>query len=159
MSDNELKNTCQICGRPIKAKNGLIAHHGYKRPNRGSGWQTASCMGARFLPYEVSYDRLPTAIAHIKAHISNVEANLSNLMTNPPQSYTIRKGYYTKEETVVTKPDNFNPTNPSWSYAPYSYESHFRGLVREYQDMIKLSKIDLQYMEKRLADWVPVRTR
>lgn len=24
--------TCQVCGRAIKASNGLIAHHGYKRP-------------------------------------------------------------------------------------------------------------------------------
>lgn len=29
---NEPSTTCQICGRPIKAKNGLISHHGYRRP-------------------------------------------------------------------------------------------------------------------------------
>lgn len=41
---------CQICGRAILAYTGLIAHHGYTRP--GDGWQTASCHGARELPYE-----------------------------------------------------------------------------------------------------------
>lgn len=159
MLDKETTNTCQICGRPIKAKSGLIAHHGYKRPNRGSGWQTASCIGARFPPYEVSCNRLPSAITHIKAHISNTETELTELLTNPPEKFTIRKGYYARETTDVFRPDNFIPDNPSWSYAPYSYESHFRGIVKEHRDMIKFSKIDLQYMEKRLADWVPVRLR
>ena len=49
--------TCQICARTIKLKDGPnLAHHGYQRP--GSGWQTASCWGARELPYEVSCDVL-----------------------------------------------------------------------------------------------------
>lgn len=48
--------TCQICERAILAETGLIAHHGYERP--GDGWQTASCFGARALPFEVSRDRL-----------------------------------------------------------------------------------------------------
>jgi hypothetical protein len=42
---------CQVCGRDILAKTGAIAHHGYERPY-GEGWQTASCYGARQLPYE-----------------------------------------------------------------------------------------------------------
>lgn len=50
------KSTCQICGRPIMAKTGRIAHHGYQRP--GMGWQTSSCEGARELPFEVSRDAL-----------------------------------------------------------------------------------------------------
>lgn len=46
------RKTCQICGRAIMAKRGVIAKHGYKRP--GEGWQTASCFGADELPFEVS---------------------------------------------------------------------------------------------------------
>lgn len=53
--------TCQICGRPILAETGVIAHHGYKRP--GHGWQTASCYGARELPFEKSRDCLGRYIA------------------------------------------------------------------------------------------------
>lgn len=48
--------TCQICGRPIHAAAGKIAHHGYLRP--GDGQQTESCFGARYVPFEVSRDRL-----------------------------------------------------------------------------------------------------
>lgn len=56
--------TCQCCGRSIFAETGLIAHHGYERP--GGGWQTASCSGARELPFEVSRDALRSLIENLK---------------------------------------------------------------------------------------------
>lgn len=56
--------TCQCCARPIFAETGTIAHHGYERP--GWGYQTASCMGAKFLPFEVSRDRLGDLIVMLK---------------------------------------------------------------------------------------------
>lgn len=52
---------CQICGRAIGAKVGVIAHHGYTRP--GEGWQTGSCPGVRFVPYSTSRDRLTEVLA------------------------------------------------------------------------------------------------
>lgn len=60
--------TCQICGRPIFAELGRIAHHGYERP--GHGWQTASCYGALHLPYEASRDALTAIIPHLEADIT-----------------------------------------------------------------------------------------
>jgi hypothetical protein len=56
--------TCQCCGRDIFAETGVIAHHGYERP--GDGWQTESCMGARYLPFEVNRDRLGVLIEALK---------------------------------------------------------------------------------------------
>lgn len=55
-SAEEGRMTCQICGRPILANTGKIAHHGYERP--GYGWQTASCQGAGHRPFEASRDEL-----------------------------------------------------------------------------------------------------
>ncbi len=145
--------TCQICGRPTKAKNGLIAHHGYKRP--GDGWQTASCMGARFLPYEVSCDRLPPAIESIKRYIETTEAKLNDFINNPPKVLTIQiGGYYNKTTKEVSLPPTFDPRNPPCCVGLYSYEGEFSNIRRKYQQNIKFSKTDLQYMEKRLADWV-----
>lgn len=48
--------TCQCCGIRYLANTGTIAHHAYERP--GQGWQTASCMGAKYPPFEASRDRL-----------------------------------------------------------------------------------------------------
>jgi hypothetical protein len=61
---------CQCCGRSILANNGKIAHHGYERP--GTGWQTASCMGARYLPFEVARDRLGDMIKALERHLADL---------------------------------------------------------------------------------------
>jgi len=58
--------TCQVCARGIMANTGLIAHHGYQRP--GEGWQTASCSGAKELPFEVSRDALAEEIVHAREY-------------------------------------------------------------------------------------------
>lgn len=79
--------TCQICGRQIFAEVGMIAHHGYQRP--GGGTQTASCPGARELPFETSRDRLRTHItnAHVqlgaeKKMRASVAAETAPIMTS-----------------------------------------------------------------------------
>lgn len=61
---NKAQMTCQCCGRKHLANTGTIAHHGYQRP--GGGWQTASCSGAKCLPFEVSRDRLGMLITSLK---------------------------------------------------------------------------------------------
>ena len=46
---------CQVCARPIRIKNGLISHHGYRQ---FKGARSYSCHGARRLPYECAHDAL-----------------------------------------------------------------------------------------------------
>ncbi|MEK6884257.1 MAG: hypothetical protein AABY22_31795 [Nanoarchaeota archaeon] len=70
-------NHCQICGREIKAKSGIIAHHGYKKPEQG--WQTDSCMGARQLPYEKSRDIIPLAIVKIDLFIGLTRGKIKQI--------------------------------------------------------------------------------
>lgn len=79
---NDDAKHCQICERAIKANTGKIAHHGYTRP--GTGWQTASCMGARHLPYEVSCDVIPLAIDQIGSWIATLEKRLEGLVHGVP---------------------------------------------------------------------------
>ncbi len=65
--------TCQCCGRLHLANTGVVAHHGYQRP--GFGWQTASCIGARELPFEVARDRLGQHINLMKARRDDMISN------------------------------------------------------------------------------------
>lgn len=58
---------CQCCGRAILANKGTIAHHGYERPNHG--WQTASCIGAKRLPFEVDRTALGEMITFLRARL------------------------------------------------------------------------------------------
>lgn len=69
--------TCQICGRPILAETGVIAHHGYERP--GTGWQTASCEGARQVPFEVSRDALFQHLVNVRHRLSRTRSYLAQV--------------------------------------------------------------------------------
>jgi hypothetical protein len=160
---NEPTWTCQICGRAIKAKNGLIAHHGYKRP--GMGWQTASCFGAKFRPYEVASDALPLAITQITGYINAVTKAFAETQANPPAHLetTVNIGNAWTRRAVAfftPRPADFNPGSPRdgerfnlhMQNAP-TYGLVFEGLQRNRKNDILASHQTLNYMRDRLAAW------
>lgn len=104
----ENKFHCQICEREIKATKGLIAHHGYKRP--GGGYQTGSCSGARYLPYEISRDVIPEEILRISNYIEHTNKRLEKVKAGE-----------------VPVPDGYKiiePTDPRYSERRRIYESN-----------------------------------
>lgn len=74
--------TCQICGRPIHAASGRIAHHGYQRP--GHGWQTPSCEGALELPFESSREALGRHIEGQRGRLAMLQASAAGLEAGNP---------------------------------------------------------------------------
>lgn len=147
--------TCQICGRGIKAKNGLIAHHGYRRP--GDGYQTSSCLGARFQPYEVTCDRIPDVIKIYESSLEAQRISLSKFLAEPPATLTkpVFIGYSQVE--TYNKPEGFDPvknaTAVCFSYHSQRYESEYAARVRSMRNNIKYMKEDIQFLQKRLTDW------
>lgn len=146
--------TCQICAREIKAPKGLIAHHGYKRP--GDHYQTASCIGARFAPYETAADRIPYAIDRLRSFIQNKENQLHELLFFPPAILIgqVYKGSGHYESINVFRPDGFNQ-NSARTFVPNAYDTLYYGRLSETKSAIKYAKIDLDFLTKRLADWKP----
>ena len=71
--------TCQCCGGSVFAETGVIAHHGYTRP--GDGWQTASCPGARHLPFEADRSVLALVIESYGTRIATVEREIHLVQT------------------------------------------------------------------------------
>lgn len=71
--------TCQICGRGIFAETGVIAHHGYTRPWEGR--QTASCPGARQLPFEVSCVALGDEVDALEIETARQAARIERIHT------------------------------------------------------------------------------
>jgi hypothetical protein len=69
--------TCQCCAGKVLANTGVIAHHGYQRP--GEGWQTASCFGARRLPFEVDRTALGELIVALKNSLAGARATLRRI--------------------------------------------------------------------------------
>lgn len=150
--------TCQICARPIRANNanGVIAHHGYRRPNRGSGWQTSSCRGARYLPYEKSCDQIPPTIDYIARYIESRKAFVKQYMTNPPEELSYQD--YNRQWVKVQKPVGFDPVKNeqkgSFNYGSEKYESEHHHAVYNANFDIKQSTRDVEFLEKRLSMWV-----
>lgn len=151
------KAHCQICEREIKANTGVIAHHGYQRPDRGSGWQTASCFGARYLPYEKSCDRIAPYIQMVTEYVENQKLINKEWVENPPETITDIP-YRNAAPKVYTRPEGFDPKKNvsddvvyrgSWSYEQEHY-SRFRAHKRE----IDSGTREIKKMTERLAKWV-----
>jgi len=141
--------TCQICGRIIKSKRGLIAHHGYKRPD--IGWQTASCMGARGLPYEVSCNLIPPAIERVSKQIENIENKIKDYMTNPPEKITTE---WLGQKRDVVRPYGFNPEIKTHNeYMPKSYENAYRKNLWDMKRQLGANVEFKKYLEDRLVKW------
>ena len=150
--ENDIK-TCQICGRGIKAKKGIIAHHGYKRLD--IGWQTASCMGARALPYEVSCDIIPPAIERVKIQITNIENDIKEYLTNPPD-LMIERDVFSRNVREFKKPEGFDPNNNARKSWYGTYECEYEGKLRKMERQLKENINFKVYLEDRLKNWVKI---
>lgn len=118
--------TCQICGRGIFAEAGVIAHHGYERPFEG--YQTASCPGARKLPFEVDRSLLAREIAMLEDAVAKADQHVADLDAERAPLFV---SWETKEE------------NPNWRALPASKRllvSHYvkatRSVTRETFDAV-----------------------
>jgi hypothetical protein len=146
-------STCQICAREIKAGDGLIAHHGYKRP--GHGWQTASCMGAKFAPYEVSRDRLPAVVRVVTDYLTTTRKTLRELLKGPPATFTVQPrdawGNKRGEPRVYACPVDFDPNDSIrlGSTMPGTYGGEFRKERRRLEDGIAAAVRDLKFFRAR----------
>lgn len=165
---------CQICMRVIKTVRGypkndtcgdicdaIIAHHGYRRP-RHQGWQTASCMGAKFRPIEVACDALPIVIEHLVGYIARTEALLADFLANPPATleYEINPAFRWKHgnKGTVERPADFADRDIDRDrdgFMRQTYVSLYRQHRKELAAGIKNARADLAEFERRLASWKP----
>ena len=176
--------TCQCCGRAILAETGLIAHHGYERPYEG--YQTASCFGARHLPFEVSRDRLGQEIELVKSQLAErrtyraqVEAetvaltyswNQSVQDPRRPRGFLITKPRDIRRITradfdavVIDNPtafkDAIGPRLPNWTYAPFTFDVLKAKALGRVDGQIAAMVDHLAVQERRYAAWKPTHQR
>lgn len=153
---------CQICGRAIFAEVGVIAHHGYTRP--GYGFQTASCYGARHLPYEASADLLPGWIESLVAMEARQRATLADIVAERvaiARPYETRKPngrreyagtvHFTRETLEAVKAET--PAAFAGGHMRTDFDT-FKGYeVREVSRSIESTVETLAYARARLAAW------
>lgn len=146
----EEKFTCQVCGRKIKAKSGLIAHHGYQRRY---GWQSASCDGARFVPYEVSCDRLKEVAGWLERFIERKEQEYNAFIAERPAKLTVMEdttAYFKGREVIYERPEVYNEYREN---RPRTYECAYAQQRCEYERTIKYAKSDIAIMRRRIQEW------
>lgn len=159
---NETSTHCQICARPIKARTGVIAHHGYERPF-GWGQQTASCLGARFKSYEESRDRIPAVIEIYRDGMEWNRKRAAELIANPPETITVYARSSYDENRTYTRPADFDGkknVDPD-NYVTYSqhYEYEHRSQVREARTNVKEIAHAIEQLQKRYDEWKPVEVQ
>ena len=160
--------TCQCCARQIFAETGTIAHHGYQRP--GGGWQTASCMGAKHLPFEVDRAQLGTMIRAIEARLARTDAHLADVVAERvpvPFNYTTRErisyGRSTERSVDVTRATFFDVKE---AYASEMVRRSVRvfddvkgELVRKLQFIIRNDEQFRVEQQKRFDGWKQTHAR
>jgi hypothetical protein len=154
---------CQICGRLIQAKKGLIAHHGYKRPDRGSGWQTASCMGAKHLPYEVSRDLIPVAKEAVERFVVDCEEAIAREQAEPREVFKVRsrRDYHNTMPLIeVKRPDGFNPADPAERHhfdnnRDGTYRFVRRRFLWDMEQEVRYGRLDVEALQVRYDAWTP----
>jgi hypothetical protein len=144
------ETTCQICCQRHEMVGGLIAHHGYKRP--GGGYQTASCWGARHLPYELSCDMIPHWIARIehrmKALNGMIAQNVDAELPIPRPCEQVADGYKNgRRQYKRVYPDDRMPGSPG-------YEVYRQQYIASLKREAKESLSDISFLEERIKNWV-----
>lgn len=148
--------TCQICARAIHAGTGMIAHHGYERPGRG--WQTASCMGARELPFEVSRDALGRWIESVKVWLVDADKRALELPTTTAtlfrdeevkdeRGHTLYLGHG-RSARKVTKAVGYKPGHPL-------YPKLLAAAIARNEADRKRFASEVKEQTKRYSEWKP----
>lgn len=75
VNPDQVRGTCPCCFSTQAVRDGKMVHHGYQRP--GDGFQTASCMGIRFKPFERSVKGTEAVIDNLSDRIALAETDLN----------------------------------------------------------------------------------
>ena len=163
---NAVAKTCQICGRPILAERGKIAHHGYQRP--GDGWQTASCYGAMHLPFEVSRSTLDLYIKQMEIQLAGHQSHLRGI---DEEVVAIRLTYFTGKyngaqrvyNTFFVTRENFKDTRAeharmaySHSAIPATFDEAKAREMKSIQTKIAETKAYIKMQQARYDSWKAV---
>lgn len=175
--------TCQICGRPILANRGVIAHHGYERP-WAQGYQTSSCFGAKKLPFEVSREDLKEEIEHSKGtrihmneHLENIRSEVSDLSVEYQvlqKNPGLASGYWEEHYLHGVNRANFDakkiecpeafeqkkgPLNKkTYAHAPYTFDILKADKVSQMKRQIKGIEEYIDAQQKRYDEWKQTHT-
>jgi hypothetical protein len=139
VNPNQVRATCSCCFRNIAVASGgaRMSHHGYERPELG--WQTASCMGTMYKPYEVSCDGTKAMIQAIRQRIKQYREQASNLET--ATSIVVQERRTGRPITVVAGQEPFERLRVE--------------KIASIRFMIQTAERSISDLEAKVASWRP----
>ncbi|MBS0987459.1 hypothetical protein JK182_01960 [Acetobacter okinawensis] len=140
---NQVRGTCPCCFAQQAVRSASMVHHGYQRP--GDGFQTSSCPGIRFKPFERSPDGTQYMIDLQISRIERDQAALANkdAWTEITKLENVRVSTeYPNGYKLVT----YYPSDKLWSRAVKKHAA-------ELEQSIMTSKSNLEVFEKRKSTW------
>jgi hypothetical protein len=139
---------CQICEADQKLKDGLMVHHGFRRP--GDGYIHGDCPGVSEQPYETSCDLLKSFKVATERELAVAEAYVAKLRAGAVTFFTVRKSHYMgfrREENLVTYAVGVTE--------PWKFSSELQRHVVGEENRIKQLKWAIERYERRIAAWEP----
>jgi hypothetical protein len=156
------KMTCQICGRSIRSKIGIIAHHGYRRP--WDGYQSASCRGAQHWPLEVSNGILLEEIRDHEQQIARTVSHLDRVYSGDlPVVVTVkphRNENRTSPHVYTTTPETYDAVRSESGGRPlmeHTFADQKRWYIEEIRARLRNWKASLIELRKRNEGWKQTR--
>lgn len=149
--------TCQCCARKHLANRGWIAHHAYQRP--GEGWQTASCMGAKELPFEVDRATLGKLIEILKNHKAQMEATLAKVVTEELPITLIHSfidwissGQFGYKADRVERTIEFDVTRANWDSVVNAEDNVEIFLNHQWNSFDRVKQYDIQIRQDQIIN-------
>lgn len=144
VNPNQIRATCSCCFRQIAVASGgrRMSHHGYTRP--GLGWQTASCMGVAYPPFESSAE----GTRAYRQAILNAAAGFRR------EAAKIREG----NGPLTVHSSYGGRTTSTRTYQPgdINYESVRRSQVYEAEAHATANEQAATQLAQKIASWVHV---
>jgi hypothetical protein len=163
---------CPVCQRDIKVRDGLLVHHGYRRP--GIGYIVGDCPGVGYEPYELGVSACEhylndMIVHHVRGLVGYLDTLKSpdgpNTLTFDHYDVTTHRVIYdrtgTPERIRLTRAqahDLRNQLQP-WERDRYDWARRIRIEVAQAERDLKFWDSERVRLENLIANWVPRELR
>lgn len=130
------KRTCPCCFGRFSLHNGKMVHHGFQRP--GGGYQTESCFGFGYEPFERSNLGTVKIIEHLEYILKSKEENIP--LMKKDKSITI----FDKKTLKLTE----------IHFGSEIFEKENNRRIEETESEIRHLKKNLSFYNKKLKEWI-----
>ncbi len=145
---HQVRGSCACCFSNQAVVGATMAHHGYQRP--GDGFQTASCPGIQFQPFEKSPEG---TIAVHQSVLARIDA-LTSAINSPPETLTIQtsKAILGPRGRYIPKEVEINAADPRWGDA-------LRNYIRKNENLRERAISHRDFLKEKIDGWTPVELK